>query len=277
MPDSQQYTDAQLSDGTTLRFLGQLGPDEVRQKVQGYRANNPQLAVPKPPLPGALNPKFNPMEPSREETGGTSPRQGLLDAMRGPLMGAATVAPMMTGGASLPLKMLVSGVSGAAQDELLGGDTDEALTSGAIGAALPALGPLANSRFGRGAIAGIKAGAGRVPFVGPPIRAGLRAAMQEWNPGPEVERAITRQMVPEYAGELEEGESQALTRRSPRLIQQMGGKPVETITAKPSGRVVLTPEEAQQEQQQLSLAKKIASQRGMQYAAGMRPTNPGTQ
>ena len=36
MPDGQ-YTDAQLSDGTTLRFQGQLGPDQVRSKVQDYK------------------------------------------------------------------------------------------------------------------------------------------------------------------------------------------------------------------------------------------------
>jgi hypothetical protein len=63
MPDPQQYTDAQLSDGTTLRFIGQLGPDEVRQKVQGYRARNPQQSVPRPSLPGALNPHFDPFSP----------------------------------------------------------------------------------------------------------------------------------------------------------------------------------------------------------------------
>ena len=36
--DSTQYTDAQLADGTTLRFKGQLAPDEVKQKVSAYRA-----------------------------------------------------------------------------------------------------------------------------------------------------------------------------------------------------------------------------------------------
>ena len=37
MPDPQ-YTDAQLSDGTVLRFQGQLNPDQVKQKVADYRA-----------------------------------------------------------------------------------------------------------------------------------------------------------------------------------------------------------------------------------------------
>ncbi len=33
----EQYTDAQLQDGTTLRFKGQLQPEEVKQKVADYR------------------------------------------------------------------------------------------------------------------------------------------------------------------------------------------------------------------------------------------------
>jgi len=37
-----QTTDAQLSDGTTLRFQGQLSPDEVRAKVAAFRASKAQ-------------------------------------------------------------------------------------------------------------------------------------------------------------------------------------------------------------------------------------------
>jgi microcystin-dependent protein len=58
------------------------------------------------------------------------------------------------------------------------------------------------------------------------------------------------------------------------LIQKMGGKPVETITGslpKASGRLVLAPEEAQAEEQIQKIATRRASQRGMQYAAGMKP------
>jgi hypothetical protein len=44
------------------------------------------------------------------------------------------------------------------------------------------------------------------------------------------------------------------------------------LAAKPAGRVVLTPEEVAAETQQAKLAKMKAQQRGMQYAAGQKPT-----
>jgi hypothetical protein len=267
MPDPQQYTDAQLSDGRTLRFLGQLGPDEVRQKVQGFRQNetarNPSSAVPKPPLPGALNPSFQ-YDPERKGSGeiggGPTMRQSLVDSVRGPALGVATVAPMATGGLSVPLQMGVSGLAGAAQDKLLGGDNDEALTSGVIGAALPAIGPALNSRVGQTLWGAVKGTAGRVPVIGPMGRGAIRGGLKAWRAS---------------APALEAGTSEAIESSAPRtLIQQMGGKPVEAITDRPSGRLVLSPEEAASETRQLSLAKKIASQRGMQYAAGMKPMPP---
>src|SRR5713101_7510615 len=55
--DEQQYTDAQLSDGRTLRFLGQLGPDEVRQKVQTFRTRESALGIEANP-PGVPRPRL---------------------------------------------------------------------------------------------------------------------------------------------------------------------------------------------------------------------------
>lgn len=63
----QQYTDAQLSDGRTLRFMGDLDPDTVRAKVQTFRAkeaiaNNPP-PVPRPQVnmqPSMLAPRHDP-------------------------------------------------------------------------------------------------------------------------------------------------------------------------------------------------------------------------
>ncbi len=63
--------------------------------------------------------------------------QMLKDSAMGPAMGAATIAPMLTAGASLPVQALVGAASGAAQSKLLGGSNKEAATSGAIGGALP--------------------------------------------------------------------------------------------------------------------------------------------
>jgi hypothetical protein len=47
-----QYTDAQLQDGTTLRFKGQLTPDVVKQKVSDYKLKTGSgMMTPKAPAP----------------------------------------------------------------------------------------------------------------------------------------------------------------------------------------------------------------------------------
>lgn len=49
-----EYTDAQLSDGRTLRFKGKLNPDQVGEKVKAFRAQEgkPQAAPAATPAPG---------------------------------------------------------------------------------------------------------------------------------------------------------------------------------------------------------------------------------
>lgn len=44
--EQEQFTDAQLSDGTTLRFKGALTPEQVRAKVTEYRAGRPDTSAP---------------------------------------------------------------------------------------------------------------------------------------------------------------------------------------------------------------------------------------
>jgi hypothetical protein len=108
-------------------------------------------------------------------------------------------------------------------------------------------------RLAGSAWAGAKGAAERIPIFGPVAKGGLRAAVRYWkNTAPAAE-------------ELESVGSQ-------RLIETMGGKPVSAVT-KPSGRMVLSEAESQAETQQMKLAKKLAQQRGMQYAAGMKPEN----
>jgi hypothetical protein len=71
----------------------------------------------------------------------------------------------------------------------------------------------------------------------------------------------------------------AITSGRPAEIVPMNrGKQTEGIrgsVANPSGRLVLSPEEALAEQQMLDIAKRRASQNGLQYAAGMRPAGGG--
>jgi hypothetical protein len=94
-----------------------------------------------------------------------------------------------------------------------------------------------------------------VPYAGEEIEEAPQTGLQPW-------RDATRMNVP-YAGE-------EIEVSKPRLIEQMGGQPAENIGT-PSSKTVLSPEEFQSRDQQMSLAKKMASQRGMQYAAGMKP------
>jgi hypothetical protein len=55
MADVDEYTDAQLKDGTILRFKGKLEPDAVRTKVAAYRAKTGEKLLPshKPTPPPA--------------------------------------------------------------------------------------------------------------------------------------------------------------------------------------------------------------------------------
>lgn len=69
-----------------------------------------------------------------------SPSDTLKVSAQAPALGLATVAPLMTGGMSLPIQAAVGGLSGAAQAKLEGGSDKAAAASGAIGAALPVAG-----------------------------------------------------------------------------------------------------------------------------------------
>lgn len=108
-------------------------------------------------------------------------------------------------------------------------------------------------RIGSATWAGTKGALAKVPVAGPMVRSGLKAAIRDW-----------KSTAPTLDSET------GLEVSTPKLIQQMGGEPIQQIT----GRLVLSPEEAQAETQQMSLAKRMASQRGMQYAAGQKPAPP---
>ena len=146
MPDDQ-YTDAQLSDGTTLRFQGQLNPDQVRGKVQDYKlktgagmgAGNTLDPATRPG--GATNPIENARMP-REEIGahhnaevvgqgnvpagrakiwntGSKINEGLGIGL--PMLGSAAMP--LTTGATIPAAMRIAtmGGLGAAGGRYAGG------------------------------------------------------------------------------------------------------------------------------------------------------------
>lgn len=69
-----------------------------------------------------------------------SPSDTLKVSAQAPALGLATVAPLMTGGMSLPVQAAVGGLSGAAQTALEGGSGKASAASGAVGAVLPVAG-----------------------------------------------------------------------------------------------------------------------------------------
>jgi hypothetical protein len=96
----------------------------------------------------AAGPFAKPGEAEKAMGEGATKSQLLMEAARGPALGAAAVAPMLTGGASLPVQAAVSGLSAAAQTKLEGGSNKAAGLSGAIGTAIPVAGHYASEAAG---------------------------------------------------------------------------------------------------------------------------------
>lgn len=240
---SQPFTDAQLADGTTLRFQGQLGADELRAKVHGYRtkqgasqiAANPPSGVTGPArqdkpgldmsystwagdIPSSQLEKGRALasqaygEPSRGRVYSNdldNPQQKYVpptpeeDEASGAMAGGALATPFMGPGAGLLARMAIMGAgsgvgSGAAQLARTGRvdplNTAEDVAGGAaseLGGTLVS-GALRNTgRLARSVWAGGKAAAGEMPIVGKPVKSGLKAAMDAWNP-----EAIEQEVLP---------------------------------------------------------------------------------
>jgi hypothetical protein len=151
MPE-QPYTDAQLSDGTTLRFMGQLGPDEVKQRVGRYKATRQIAANP----PGVQRPKLK-----MQMEGWAGP---IDDRMPGTGEGAG-LAEGLSDWETDTAKDLGGGVSDVAQGKFARGG--HRLIQGAQNALLPAApfvaaaAPAATARaLAGGAVGGTAAGVG---------------------------------------------------------------------------------------------------------------------
>lgn len=225
MPDDQQYTDAQLSDGRTLRFQGQLGPDEIKQKVSAFRTREGAKNIQANP-PGVQRPSLK----MQMSNWGTRPDK--IDNYSGPGAWPNPYATTAAGNSTAYKAAVGVPVAGAAA--VMGG-------------------PLL------------------APVVAAHPKISTMAAIEASHYLPGTLGRLARQ-IPTWAGAMaggggggaatEEGEAAGST---PSLADQ--------VRAQPSGRLVLDPAEAQAETQQMSLAKKMAQQRGMQYAAGQKPQN----
>lgn len=226
--------------------------------------------------------------------------KGTHQILSGGMNATTPMLPFAAAGA--PLAVARAGVGGYAGSKLarggaetLGATPDQAdvasdvggIAGGIAGAKSgPTLRGIADSRIAKTTAGAIKGAAGRIPIVGPMGRGAIRGGLEAWKAsGPEAIEAqpwrdATRMNLP-YAGE-EGGEEpgtqiwrDATRQNVPYAGEErglaLGGKASEAIPAKPSGRLVLSPAEAQAEARQMAIAKRTASQRGMQYAAGIRP------
>jgi len=170
---------AGYSDDEILAHLTQTRNFDVNAAVQsgysksdiiGYLSTSrpvstqprgPALPVPAELQPGMVLTHQGPMKfsdaiksqapgvPEEAMGWGRSIGQTLRDSAQAPAMGMATLAPIMTGGASLPVQALVTAASGAADTKLMGGSNKAAAISAGVGGALPFLGPLANKAASR--------------------------------------------------------------------------------------------------------------------------------
>jgi len=156
--DPQQYTDAQLSDGNTLRFLGQLGPDEVKQKVQNYRARQAVATIP-PTGPqgqiGGIKPPAPDMEPNPDPLGlsrlAGAPAQGPDEyGASGFEHYQAPAISQLAAGAAKSVPGLTGGLTGFEQGE--GGLSPEEMKAGMQQATTPQ-NPTEKTGYGLGTFA----------------------------------------------------------------------------------------------------------------------------
>lgn len=147
-------------DGVVHSFPDDATDDEIAQALGGSTPSTPTTpGVPRPPLPQGLstasdNPSAAPgsidrlqSNPSLGAMGGMMTRsadpqaagQVLKEEGKGIALGASVVAPVISGGASIPLQALINAASGGVQSAVTGGNAKQVAASTALGGGLGAL------------------------------------------------------------------------------------------------------------------------------------------
>src|SRR4029079_10065597 len=85
-----------------------------------------------------------------------------MDSLRAMAQGLNYAAPVLTGGASLPVQALVQGGAAAADTALQGGTGKQAAISGAIGAAIPPAATGLGALLGSASGSALKQSAGKL-------------------------------------------------------------------------------------------------------------------
>jgi hypothetical protein len=111
--------------------------------------------------------------------------------------------------------------------------------------------------------------AGMTPSAGPGVPKGPATLF----PPAATSRNVTAPMQPTFVSKFEAPAQQPTPFTAQPEAQSAEGIP--SSVPKPSGRLVVLPQEAQALEQMQKIATKRASEHGMQYAAGMRPAGGG--
>lgn len=143
-----------------VEFPDSMSDDQISSAIQSQHQSTPAPpGVPRPPLPHGLstasdNPSAAPgsidrlqSNPSLGAMGGMMTRaadpqaagQVLKEEGKGIALGASVVAPIVTGGASIPIQALVNAASGGVQSAVTGGSAKQVATSTVLGGGLGAL------------------------------------------------------------------------------------------------------------------------------------------
>lgn len=301
MADEPQYTDAQLADGTTLRFQGQLSPLEVKQRVTAYRAGLPsadsqshnQLASTSmnkvdPMTGGQVTPQEEQVRDNYSHQAQNNIHTPVTNASliyAAPVLGSTPLASVGKFANSVG-RGIFGDVIGRFGARELGADED---TQNLAGLALGTL----------GSVTGYKEPPARVGFgrysFGVPDALRPDGAAQEaqqsigafMNRGYKPAPVSPEPLSPNYTATngvrdtpftLPSPSASAVSATTSTPVQYAGAGSVtsgETAingsVARPAGSLIKTPEELRSFDQMMSIAKRNASERGMQFAGGMVP------
>lgn len=255
-----------------------LSDDEVRSYAQMHRPDlfGAPAGVPTPPLVGtAKRGQASPQAAATMQTmsGGTVPSflahgagslgPGQPEAIPGMGAAGATGLAAGAGAAAPPTLPFLARMGNAAKPYIV-----PALASAAISKAkeLPVVGPIVQKI----------PYAEMLPWLFNPQKEQPQEPLQEGAPYPEnpyekAQAAADKRQFVKNSQDAAKRQNQMETGIYPGapLPEAPSNVPAKT---KLGGRYILTPEEAQQSEQIQQIAKRRASERGMQYAAGMKPS-----
>jgi len=306
--DDDQYTDAQLKDGTTIRFKGQLNPDQVKQKVSEYRARQ---SAPVPTGSAATDfansggsylmqqpgENYEQFQQRAIKAGqNTTPEQIAAEHESNKAKVPGTIGAALTAGAVSPVGLAsaisapaatIGAIGGGAIGEPVGRSIVRGLGGGETAQNWGGLGGGLAGSVGGGMLGEpVQEGIGRllhtregkitpaIPTLPAALGQSIPKVLDTVFPEPELEKigrlqTQARRIDPYETARAQKAQGIPVGKPSPFGPPSEEGVP--GGLPRSSDRLVLLPSEARASNVLQDLATQRASQRGMQYAAGMRP------